>query len=90
MTTKLLLLRHGESVANRQHIFASHLLYPLTERSHDQARQTALYLQNKKIDCIYSSDLPRAYETAEHIAEYFSLPIRTHTGLREIYAGEWE
>lgn len=90
MTTKLLLLRHGESVANRQHIFASHLLYPLTAKGHEQARQTALYLRNEKIDCIYSSDLPRAYETAEHIAEYFSLPIRTHTGLREIYAGEWE
>lgn len=89
MTTKLFLLRHGESAANQQHIFASHLPYPLTEKGHEQAEQAALCLRKEKIDCIYSSDLPRAYETAEHIAKYFLLPIYTHTGLREIYAGKW-
>ncbi|MBR4961649.1 MAG: histidine phosphatase family protein [Clostridia bacterium] len=90
MTTKLLLLRHGESVANAQKIFASHLSYPLTEKGHEQAELTAQFLKNEKIDCIYSSDLPRAMETAEHIARYHSLQIRTHTGLREVFAGQWE
>ena len=90
MTTKLYIIRHGESEANRQSIFASHLLYPLTEKGHEQAEQTAQFLKDEKIDCLYSSDLPRAYETAVHIAGYHDLPIHTHTGLREIYAGKWE
>jgi len=90
MSAKLYLIRHGESEANLRGIFASHLAYPLTPKGHEQAEQTALYLKNERIDRIYSSDLPRAYETAVHIAAYHGKEILPHPGLREIYAGDWE
>ena len=57
-----------------------------------QADVTAKYLkeQNLRPTAIYSSDLIRAYSTAESAAELLGMPIAKDMGLREINAGEWE
>ena len=62
--TVILLLRHGESEANINKIFAGNTDAPLTERGLNQAKITALYLKDKNISAVYSSDLSRAYCTA--------------------------
>ena len=66
--TTLIFVRHGESLANLQNLFAGHYDIPLTELGHTQAERTAQYLDRYHIDHIYASDLQRAYQTAEHTA----------------------
>jgi broad specificity phosphatase PhoE len=39
---------------------------------------------------LYSSDLTRAFQTAQEIAKKVKLSITTHPALREINQGEWE
>lgn len=89
--TKLLIVRHGQSVANLDGIFAGHIDPALTELGIRQAQCTAEFIaENYRVDAVYSSDLQRAYKTGLCVAEKLGLPIRTDPGLREIFAGEWE
>lgn len=89
--TKILLIRHGESEANRKNIFAGHIDPDLQDTGVLQAKLTAQYIkENYRVDKIYSSDLKRAYNTAKQLAELIDLEIITDKGLREIAAGEWE
>lgn len=89
--TKLILIRHGESVFNLKKRYTGQLDVPLTEKGVEQARITAEYiLKNYKIDAVYSSDLSRAIETAKPIAEPLGLDIKTDRRLREINSGKWQ
>ena len=89
--TKLILIRHGESLFNLEKRYTGQLDVPLTEKGLEQAKITADYLlKNYKIDEIYSSDLSRAIETAKPIAEPLGIKIKTDVRLREIYAGAWQ
>lgn len=89
--TKLLFIRHGQSMANAQKRFAGHYNIPLTELGEKQAQATAEFIVNNyKVDAVYASDLIRAYETGKAVADKLSLPVITHEGMREINAGEWE
>lgn len=89
--TKIILERHGQSMANSGGTFAGHTDVDLSELGHAQAERTAEYIsENLKIDKIYSSDLRRAYKTAEYAAKKLGLDITAMKELREIDAGEWE
>ena len=89
--TRIILVRHGQSEANANQIFAGHSDFPLTQFGHKQAKLVAEYLaKNEKIDAIYSSDLKRAYYTAVPTAELLGMEIIKDTRLREVFAGEWE
>lgn len=89
--TRVLLIRHGYSMANAEDRFAGHSNFPLSDIGHKQAHLAAEYLyQTEKIDKIYASDLSRAYETATPTAKKFGLPVIPDERLREIYAGAWE
>ena len=90
MKTKIILQRHGESMANATHVYAGHSDFPLSELGMEQALLAAKALQGERIDAIYSSDLQRAVQTALPHAELHGLKINKSTGLREIYLGEWE
>ena len=89
--TKLILIRHGQSVANAQQRFAGHSDFDLTELGRKQAALAAKYIaENFKVDAIYASDLLRAYNTAVPSSELLGIPIQKCEGLREVYAGKWE
>lgn len=89
--TTLILVRHGESEANRQDLFAGHFDADLQNRGMEQARKTAKFLsENFKIDKVYASDLKRAYKTGKCIAEQIGIEVIPNKNLREINAGEWE
>jgi len=83
-------MRHGQSESNLAKCFAGQMNVHLSELGHKQAEVTSEYLKTIPVDVIYSSDLYRAYETAQHTAEKKGLPIHTSPKLREIFAGEWE
>ena len=89
--TTLILVRHGESTANRQRIFAGHYDAELQDRGLEQAKKTAEYLvKNYKIDKVYASDLKRAYATGKCTADLAGVEIVPDEDLREIRAGKWD
>ncbi|MBR2465983.1 MAG: histidine phosphatase family protein [Clostridia bacterium] len=88
--TRIILQRHGESMANARHVYAGQSDFHLSERGREQALLGARALAETHVDAIYSSSLARAYETAEPHAELRGLEIHPSDQLREIFLGEWE
>lgn len=91
MKTTLLLIRHGESLANREAYFAGQMDPELMEKGIEQAMMSAEFVkENYTISAIYSSDLQRAYRTAECFADVLGLDIIKEEGLREINGGDFQ
>lgn len=91
MKTTIIMIRHGQSVANAENRFAGHSNFDLSELGRKQAELGADYYKDKfRPDVIVSSDLLRAHNTALPFAEAYGMPINDTEGLRELYAGEWE
>lgn len=88
--TKFIIVRHGESEANRLGVLAGHSNYQLTDIGRKQAAETAAHLASEQIDAVYASDLSRAVETAKPHAALRGLSVVTSAALREVYCGEWE
>lgn len=89
-TTKIILIRHGESLGNANRTFLGHTDLDMSSLGYLQAYATAEYLKDEKIDVIYSSDLKRAYNTAVPHAKIRQIDIISSKNLREMYVGEWE
>ena len=88
---KFVIVRHGFSVYNKEKRLSGQRDVPLDEVGISQAKCNAEYvLAHYQIDRIYSSDLCRAYKTAEPVAEALGFPITTSDQLRELFIGEWE
>jgi broad specificity phosphatase PhoE len=85
--TSLILCRHGESEGNRDKRFGGHGPAPLTERGRAQALATGTRLQRRGVDVLFSSDLPRAVQTAELIAQEVVLTAQQSPALRERSVG---
>lgn len=81
--TTIYLVRHGETVDNARQIMQGQTQGELNEKGYEQARQVAERLADEPIDAIVSSDLHRAIQTAEVIAEKHGLPVVTTPLLRE-------
>lgn len=89
--TRLIVTRHGQSIANAERRFAGHSNFDLSPTGHAQAKLTADYIsKNFKLDAIYTSDLLRAYNTALPTAQALSMELIPCIELREIFAGSWE
>lgn len=86
---KLLLIRHGQSVANTEGRLQGQFDSPLTERGRDQARALTRRLAREdwSLSAIYASDLSRAAETAEILAATLSVPLAFDKRLREYDVG---
>ena len=89
--TRLIIVRHGQSLANLNGIFAGRSDFDLTDLGHEQADLVGEYLSKKEnIDVIYSSDLLRAYNTAVPTSRLIGVPIIKDPSLREIDGGLWD
>ena len=82
---KLFLIRHGQTQANVDGIYAGQMDVPLTEEGRRQAKAIAPVIENIPFDRVYSSDLSRAIDT-QKIALPNAEGIRTPL-LREIAVG---
>lgn len=89
-STRILLVRHGQSQGNAEGRFGGHTATPLSARGRRQAEAAARALASEKIAAIYSSDLPRAVQTAEPLARLTGLEIRRTTAFRERSVGVME
>lgn len=88
--TTLLLVRHGETDWNADGRLQGQTDRPLSEFGRRQARQLAEELAGEELDAIYASDLARARETAQIVAEGLGLPVALDPDLREKDWGNWE
>ena len=88
--THILLVRHGETDWNADERIQGWTPTSLNARGQAQAEALAARLESVPITAAYSSDLPRARETAEAIVRHRSLPIQIDAGLRERGFGQWE
>jgi broad specificity phosphatase PhoE len=86
--TTLILARHGETDWNRDGRFQGHSDTSLNERGREQARALAEDVDG--VEVVYSSDLKRAVETAEVVAERLGLEVTVDSRLRERGFGAWE
>lgn len=66
--TKLFLVRHGETVANKAQILQGHQGGELNDTGKAQAREVAEKMKDEHIDVFVASDLHRAIQTCEIIA----------------------
>jgi broad specificity phosphatase PhoE len=89
---KLILVRHGESLGNRERIFATNPTdLPLTELGYRQAKDVAeqiavLY----RPEVVVASPYLRARETARVIAQRLKLPLEIEPKLYEREVGIYE
>ncbi len=88
--TRLFLIRHGQSGGNVDGTFGGHSDTPLSELGARQAEVTAKYLLSERIDALFSSDLPRAVQTAEPLAELTGLELNKTFAFRERNVGVLE
>ncbi len=88
--SKILLVRHGETLLNSTHRFQGQTDVELDEVGLRQVEKTRDRLATYSIDAIYSSDLQRASVTAETIASGHELEVITCPELKEIDFGECE
>jgi len=87
---KLILVRHGQTVWNREKRAQGVSNIELNEYGRAQAECLALSLLDEGIDSIVSSPLKRAIQTAEAINRFHHLPIDTQDGLMELNMGDFE
>ena len=88
--SRIVLWRHGRTVWNAEGRFQGQADVPLDALGLAQARRAAPMLAGFEPVALYSSDLSRAYQTAEALAEVTGLEIVTDKRLREINVGSWE
>jgi len=87
--TTILLARHGETDWNREGRWQGWADPPLNATGRAQARELAEQLRSTPFDAVYSSDLQRARETADILAEPHGVPVVVDRDLREIDIGSW-
>jgi broad specificity phosphatase PhoE len=89
-TTRILLVRHGQSMGNAEGRFGGHTATPLSELGRRQAEATARALADEGVTAIYTSDLLRAVETAEPLARATGLNVKQTEAFRERSVGHME
>ena len=89
---KLLLLRHGQILANREGRWHGSTDSPLTLKGRRQAKRTARYIAGAAptLDAIYTSPLQRCRDTAQVIARRLKMECIVDEELREYAIGDWE
>ena len=85
---RLILIRHGETDYNSQNRYCGFSDPPLNNKGIRQVEKLMAKLKNISIDKVYSSDLKRAYQTAEII--FKNKPIEKAKNFREMNFGIFE
>ena len=87
---RIIAIRHGETAWNALGRIQGHTDIGLNDNGHAQAQQVAQALSGEALDAIYSSDLQRAWQTAQAIAAVTAAPLHAEPGLRERCFGSFE
>jgi len=87
ISTRLIIVRHGETIWNDAGKLQGQADSPLNSRGLAQGQALAARLSRCSFGALYSSDLGRARHTAELIAAATGHPISTDARLRERHLG---
>jgi broad specificity phosphatase PhoE len=89
MTTRVILIRHGQTAWNREARFRRQTDIPLDEIGLRQARLTGEYVAACwPLTAVYASPMQRAMQTAEAVADPQGLPVQPLEGLLDIHFGK--
>lgn len=90
--TRLVLIRHGETVGNQEGLWTGWSDTPLSEAGWEQVRRTAGRLERDPLDAValYTSPIGRAQETADLIGQAVGLRPTPDEALKEMHFGELE
>jgi probable phosphoglycerate mutase len=83
----LVLVRHGQTAWNLERRAQGHADIPLDDVGHAQALEVATRLVRLEPQALWSSDLRRAMQTADHISQATGLGIHADPRLREYDVG---
>ncbi|HEY8206965.1 MAG TPA: 2,3-bisphosphoglycerate-dependent phosphoglycerate mutase [Myxococcaceae bacterium] len=88
--SKLVLIRHGQSLWNLENRFTGWIDVPLTEKGRDEARRAGKSIADIKFDVAYTSVLSRAQETLDLVLEATGQrpPIIRDQALNERHYGD--
>ena len=89
MAGTIFVIRHGEAEGNHDHRFIGQSDVPLSDLGRRQADKVGGHLASKGVTRIVASDLQRAVDTAQPLADRIGLDIETDARLREILNGDW-
>jgi broad specificity phosphatase PhoE len=87
---RIYLVRHGETIWNRDGRLQGQTDMPLNEVGRQQADRLADRLSTEPVIAVWTSDLARARETAVIVAQRHGLEPHASALLRERFAGDWE
>ena len=79
--TRILAIRHGETMWNVDTRIQGHLDIGLNDTGRWQAERLGLALSGEPIAAIYASDLSRAHDTALAVSRSTGVPVRAEPGL---------
>jgi probable phosphoglycerate mutase len=88
--TRVIAIRHGETAWNVDTRIQGQLDIPLNDTGRWQAQRLARALAEEPLQAIYASDLGRALETAQALADSVGLEVVTDPSLRERGFGIFE
>jgi broad specificity phosphatase PhoE len=83
-------VRHGETLWNKEEVFRGRKDIPLNETGKKQAEKVGAYFAGISLSRIVSSPLRRAEETAEAISKTTDVLVETMKEFSDINFGVWE
>lgn len=90
MTTKIFLVRHGESQQNIDDVLSGVTDVPLSEKGKEQCAVLVHYFKDVKIDKVFASPLQRAKDSAKLIFPKHESLIEIAQSLIEFNYGDYE
>jgi broad specificity phosphatase PhoE len=87
---RIYLIRHGETDANSKRIYQGQTNTSLNNSGKRQAKWASKFFKAIPLKTIYTSDLDRAYQTAQIIAPNNKTKLLKNPSLRERNFGAWE
>jgi probable phosphoglycerate mutase len=90
MTTRFILVRHGETNSSKERRFAGATDTALSDIGHEQALELAKRLRAVRIDVMHVSPLTRCQQTASPITDVTGRKATVTEDLRECHFGDWE
>ena len=90
MPQTITIIRHAETKYNLVHRVQGHIDVHLSDGGKVQAAKLAARFKPETIDAIYTSDLARAWQTAELINSHHQVPLKKTKLLRERFLGRLE